>query len=63
MLSLLPAISEKDIKRIHAHSLDVLQNVGIDYKASRLLEILQTHSQPQLPECAEIKNIGRIGRS
>ena len=41
MLSLQPALSEQDVKRIHAHSLDVLQNVGIDYKTPKALEILE----------------------
>lgn len=41
MLSLQPALSEQDVKRIHARSLDILQNVGIDYKTPRALEILE----------------------
>jgi len=41
MLSLQPALSEQDVKRIHAHSLDVLENVGIDYKTPKALEILE----------------------
>lgn len=41
MLSLQPALSEQDVKRIHAHSLDTLQNVGIDYKTPKALEILE----------------------
>ena len=41
MLSLQPALSEKDVKRIHEHSLDVLHNVGIDYKTPKALEILE----------------------
>ncbi|MFN2232921.1 MAG: trimethylamine methyltransferase family protein [Anaerolineales bacterium] len=41
MLSMQPAISEKDVQRIHAHSLDVLQNVGIDYKTPKALEVLE----------------------
>ena len=41
MLSLQPAISTADVKRIHEHSLDVLENVGIDYKTPRALEILE----------------------
>ncbi|MFC1996389.1 trimethylamine methyltransferase family protein [Chloroflexota bacterium] len=40
MLSLQPALAEQDVKRIHAHSLDVLQNIGIDYKTPKALEIL-----------------------
>ena len=42
MLSLQPALAEQDVKRIHEHSLDVLQSVGIDYKTPRALEILET---------------------
>ena len=41
MLALQPALSEEDVKRIHAHSLDVLVNVGIDFKTPRALEILE----------------------
>jgi trimethylamine--corrinoid protein Co-methyltransferase len=41
MLSLLPALSESDVERIHAHSLDVLKTVGIDYKTPKALEILE----------------------
>ncbi|HSG43256.1 MAG TPA: trimethylamine methyltransferase family protein [Anaerolineales bacterium] len=41
MLTLVPVLSEGDVKRIHAHSLDVLENVGIDYKTPKALEILE----------------------
>jgi len=41
MLSLQPALSEQDVKRLHAHSLDILQNVGIEYKTPKALEILE----------------------
>jgi trimethylamine--corrinoid protein Co-methyltransferase len=41
MLSLQPALSDQDVKRIHAHSLDVLENVGIDFKTTKALEILE----------------------
>ncbi|MFH2037829.1 MAG: trimethylamine methyltransferase family protein [Chloroflexota bacterium] len=41
MLSLQPALSEQEVKRIHDHSLDILQNVGIEYKTPRALEILE----------------------
>ena len=41
MLTLVPALSAGDVKRIHAHSLDVLENVGIDYKTPKALEILE----------------------
>ena len=41
MLSLKPALSEQDVKRIHVRSLDTLQTVGIDYKTPKALEILE----------------------
>ena len=41
MLSLQPAMSAEDVKRVHEHSLDVLENVGIDYKTPKALEILE----------------------
>src|SRR5210317_1811128 len=41
MLSMQPALSEQDVKRLHAHSLDVLDNVGIDYKTPKALEVLE----------------------
>jgi trimethylamine--corrinoid protein Co-methyltransferase len=41
MLSLQPALSEGDVKRIHEHSLDVLHSVGIDFKTPKALEILE----------------------
>ncbi len=41
MLSLQPAISGEDVSRIHQHSLEVLTDVGIDYKTPKALEILE----------------------
>lgn len=41
MLTLQPALSTGDIKRIHEHSLDVLENVGINYKTPKALEVLE----------------------
>ncbi len=41
MYALQPALTELDVKRIHEHSLDVLENVGIDYKTPKALEILE----------------------
>jgi trimethylamine--corrinoid protein Co-methyltransferase len=41
MLSLQPALSVKDVERIHEHSLDVLHTVGIDFKTPKALEILE----------------------
>ncbi len=63
MLSRQLVLSEQDTKRIQAHSMDVLQNTGIDYKTSRLLEILQTHSPLQLTEGAEIKILEEFGEA
>jgi len=63
MLSLQLVLSEQDTMRIQACNMDVLQNTGIDYKTSRLLEILQTHSPLQLPEAAEIKKLEELGEA
>jgi trimethylamine:corrinoid methyltransferase-like protein len=41
MLSLQPALSGEDVSRIHQHSLDVLADIGIDYKTPKALEILE----------------------
>ncbi len=41
MLTLQPTLSARDVKRIHEHSLDVLENVGINFKTPRALEILE----------------------
>lgn len=41
MLSLQSALCEKDIHRIHEHSLDVLMEVGIAYNTPRALNILE----------------------
>ena len=40
-LSLQPILSRSDLERIHDHSLGLLERVGIDYKTSRALEILE----------------------
>jgi len=40
-LSLQPVLSRHDVERIHAHSLDLLERVGIDYKTPRALEVLE----------------------
>jgi len=39
-LSLQPSLDEEQVKRIHDRSLHLLENVGIDYKTPRALEIL-----------------------
>jgi trimethylamine:corrinoid methyltransferase-like protein len=41
MLSFRPALSEKDVKRIHSHRLDEFQNVGINNITPKALEILE----------------------
>jgi len=41
-LSLMPVLARHDVERIHEHSLDLLDRVGIDYKTPRALEILET---------------------
>ncbi len=40
-LSLVPSLARHDIERIHEHSLDLLERVGIDYKTPRALEVLE----------------------
>jgi trimethylamine--corrinoid protein Co-methyltransferase len=40
-LALKPVLTRHQIGRIHEHSLDLLERVGIDYKTSRALEILE----------------------
>jgi trimethylamine--corrinoid protein Co-methyltransferase len=36
----MPVLARHDVERIHEHSLDLLERVGIDYKTPRALEIL-----------------------
>ena len=40
-LSLNPVLACHDIERIHEHSLDLLERVGIDYKTPKALEVLE----------------------
>jgi trimethylamine--corrinoid protein Co-methyltransferase len=40
-LKLQPTLTRADVERFHAHSLDLLERVGIDYKTARALEILE----------------------
>ncbi len=40
-LSLQPVLTRQDVERIHEHSLDLLERVGIDYKTPRALEVLE----------------------
>jgi trimethylamine--corrinoid protein Co-methyltransferase len=39
-LSLSPTLTRHDVERIHRHSLDLLERVGIDYRTPRALDIL-----------------------
>ena len=45
-LSLTPALTRHDVDRIHQHSLDLLERVGVDYKTPRALEILEKAGCP-----------------
>jgi len=40
-LSLMSILTRHDVERIHEHSLDLLERVGIDYKTPRALEVLE----------------------
>ena len=45
-LSLAPVLNQGDIERIHEHSLDLLEKVGIDYATPRALEVLEKMGCP-----------------
>jgi len=45
-LSLKPILASSDIERIHEHSLDLLERVGIDYKTPRALDVLKKMGCP-----------------
>ena len=45
-LSLAPVLTQDEIDRIHEHSLDLLERVGIDYKTPRALETLEKYGCP-----------------
>ena len=45
-LSLLPVLARHDIERVHEHSLDLLERVGIDFNTPRALEHLEKVSCP-----------------
>ena len=45
-LSLKPILARQDVARIHEYSLDLLEQVGIDYKTPRALEILERAGCP-----------------
>jgi trimethylamine--corrinoid protein Co-methyltransferase len=40
-LALMPALTRQDVERIHAHSLDLLERVGIVFNTPRALEVLE----------------------
>jgi trimethylamine--corrinoid protein Co-methyltransferase len=40
-LSLMPVLARRDVERIHEHSLDLLERVGINYNTPRALETLE----------------------
>jgi len=42
-LQLMPTISRLDVERIHAKSLNLLEQVGVDYKTPKALSILETY--------------------
>ena len=45
-LSLMPALARHDVERIHEHSLDLLERVGIDYGTPRALKTLEEAGCP-----------------
>ncbi len=45
-LSLTPVLTRHDVERIHEHSLDLLERVGINYKTHRALEVLEKMGCP-----------------
>lgn len=45
-LSLTPVLARHEVERIHAHSLDLLERVGIDYKTPQAVQILATMGCP-----------------
>jgi trimethylamine--corrinoid protein Co-methyltransferase len=45
-LSLMSSLARDDVERIHEHSLDLLERVGIDYQTPRALEILEQAGCP-----------------
>ena len=45
-ISISPVLTQLEVERIHEHSLDLLENVGIDYKTPRALQILESFGCP-----------------
>jgi len=46
MLSLRSVLTDQDVRRIHGHSLDLLEQVGIRYNTPKALEVLEAHGCP-----------------
>jgi trimethylamine--corrinoid protein Co-methyltransferase len=45
-MSLTPVLTRLEVERIHEHSLDLLEKVGIDYKTPRALQVLENFGCP-----------------
>jgi len=45
-MSISPVLTRLEVERIHEHSLDLLEKVGIDYKTPRALQVLQSFGCP-----------------
>ena len=40
-MSISPVLTRLEVDRIHEHSLDLLEKVGIDYKTPKALQVLE----------------------
>jgi len=45
-ISISPVLTRLEVERIHEHSLDLLETVGIDYKTPRALKVLESFGCP-----------------
>ncbi|MBK5107369.1 MAG: trimethylamine methyltransferase family protein [Anaerolineales bacterium] len=45
-MSISPVLTRLEVERIHEHSLDLLETVGIDYKTPRALKVLESFGCP-----------------
>ena len=45
-MSIAPVLTRLEVERIHEHSLDLLETVGIDYKTPRALKVLESFGCP-----------------
>jgi trimethylamine--corrinoid protein Co-methyltransferase len=45
-MSISPVLTRLEVERIHEHSLDLLEKVGIDYKTPRALQVLESFGCP-----------------